>query len=221
MQTGARSLLRGFVALGTWVAACSASGCGDDDAHDAPRGRDAASDAAQDGASEALPFAVTPGEALAGVCVIKAASTEHGFARCTGFEQLEACARRQCDLELCIDQCPEYLTCLQVSDVVCDDRCVAEGACLRCMSEVAQCAFSSTCIETFGCAKRVAHGYCDQLRDCCAQQGDQLLRECMVLAEATASIQGEGGCRTLLDSVSALSDASVACAVTDAGTPKP
>lgn len=219
----AAAWLRRSVAL-VLLASCSLLGCGDDDDGDragASVDRDAG--ATRDAEVVSTPIAVTAGQAVAGVCLLKLSTPASQFAHCTGFDHYEACARRQCDLELCLDQCTQYLTCLHGSSTVCDEDCVPDDACSACMSAVAQCALSSTCIETFGCAPRVEGGYCDQLRDCCALQDDQLQRECMVLAEATAALQGEVQCLNLLHTVPMLSVEGgnpLECPIHDAGPPQ-
>jgi hypothetical protein len=200
------------------LAAGGGASCGGDD--DAAVGRDAGAREERD-AGSGPPIAVTAGQAVAGVCLLKVANPDRLFAHCKGFAEYEACARRQCDLELCLDQCGQYVGCLQASPKVCDESCVPEDACSSCMSEVAQCALSSTCIGTFSCAERVEDGYCDQLRACCELQSDQLRDECKVLAEASAAIQGEQSCRTLLGTVPMLENGTaVECPIHDAGTPE-
>ena len=217
----AAAWLRRSVAL-VLLASCSLLACGDDDdgdRADAAVGRDAG--ATRDAEVVSTPIAVTAGQAVAGVCLLKLSTPASQFAHCAGFDHYEACARRQCDLELCLDQCTQYLNCLHASPEVCDDECVPEDACAVCMSTVAQCALSGTCIETFGCAPRIKDGYCDQLRECCAAQDDQLRGECMVLAEATAALQGERQCLTLLHTVPTLNDgAGLECPIHDAGPPQ-
>lgn len=215
MQCRSWWLRRG--ALFALLAVHGALGCGDD--HDATPARPRDAGGGKLDAGPAPPIHITPGQALAGACVLSANSTAFDVSRCRGLDKLEVCARQQCDLELCIDQCPQYVSCLQASDEPCPPDCVAELGCQVCVAEVTRCALTGTCVHTFTCAERVRGGYCDQLFRCCEKQGERSA-DCMTLAEASAALQGEQTCRTLLGTVSMLGDAGVPCEIEDAGTPK-
>ena len=202
----------GLVSVATGAAACG----DDDDAEPRDAGRAQAGE--RDGA--ALPsVVVTPQQAVAGACLLKGTLGEEQFAKCKGLHQLEACARQQCELDLCVDQCTEYMTCLYQSPLSCDDTCYPQGGCAQCMSTIVECVFRGTCLETLQCAKQVSGGYCDQLRACCLEQGD-LTDQCSLVAEATAVLQGEPNCRYFLDTIPSLSDNGVPCTIVDAGTPE-
>jgi hypothetical protein len=202
--------------LALWCV-CGSAACGDDD--DASGSDGGARSTGQRDAATRPPVVITPVQAVAGACTFMFTLNQDQFAQCTGFEQLETCARRQCELDLCVDQCTQFMTCLYESKETCDQECQPEEGCAECMSTLLQCAVTGTCLETLHCAKEVSGGYCDQLRACCERQ-TELREQCSLVAEATANLQGEQNCRYFLDTIPALSDASVPCMVVDAGTPK-
>jgi hypothetical protein len=175
----------------------STTACGDDD--DDPTGRDGGprSNAAADGGKQP-PLAVTPRQAVAGACLVQLVAGPEHFNDCTGLDQLEACSRRQCELETCIDQCTQYMTCLYESSTPCDPSCYPEDGCGSCMSTIAQCIFTGTCIDTFQCVEEIEGGRCDELRACCDAQNGELRDRCMQVAEVTAAAQGEAGCANFL-----------------------
>jgi hypothetical protein len=195
--------------IGSCAALCMLVACGDDDDDDGA-GRDggAKSNVDRDGGPKA-PIVVTPRQAVAGACLIQLVAGPEHFNDCTGFDQLEICARQQCELETCIDQCTQYMTCLYESTTPCDSTCLPETGCLNCMQTVGQCVFEGTCVDTFACVEQVEGGRCDALRACCGEQQGQLREECMLVAEATAAVQGEKGCAQFLEAVPALADAAV------------
>lgn len=197
----------------------SLSGCGDDGEDDGPKDGAIAEAGPRDGAAPAPAITVSPELAISGACLVKLGVNGEAFEECTGFERLETCARQQCDLDLCIEQCPQYYRCLQASAVPCDDACVPENACAHCMSQIAQCVFMGSCIGSLHCAELVEGGYCDQLRSCC-EEVPEMRQLCGALAEATSSLQGEATCRQLLGTVPSLFDGSVSCPIRDAGPPQ-
>jgi len=193
--------------IGGCAALCLSAACGDDD-DAASRDGGAQSTGERDGGRRP-PIVVTPRQAVAGACTVQLIAGADHFNDCTGFDQLEACARRQCELENCIDQCTQYMTCLYESETPCDPSCPAEGGCSSCMATMAQCVFGGTCSQTFACVERVEGGRCDELRACCGEQQGQLNDQCLLVAEAAASAQGEEGCAQFLQALPSLADAAV------------
>jgi hypothetical protein len=179
----------------------STTACGDDD-DEGPTRRDGGprSNAPADGGKRP-PIVVTPRQAIAGACLVQLIAGPDHFNDCTGLDQLEACARRQCDLETCIDQCTQYMTCLYESSTACDPTCYPEDGCGSCMATVTQCIFSGTCLDTFECVEQIEGGRCDELRACCGEQQGELRQQCMQVAEATAAAQGEMACSNFLNAV--------------------
>jgi hypothetical protein len=202
----------------SWLAACSAllllAACGDDDLAPDSGMRSAARDAST---RPSKPFVVTPSEAVAGACIFRLTAGREHFSDCTGFDGLEACARRQCDLDNCIPLCPEYMACLQASTTPCDESCTPENDCIGCMSDVTDCIFRSTCIGTFSCADPVEGGYCDQLRECCRLQGDWTT-DCGLIAETAATTSGEVSCKQILPVIEMAHPGATPC-ILDASTP--
>jgi hypothetical protein len=178
------------------------------------------SGAERDGSARpSTPFVVTPSQAVAGACILKVAAGREHFSDCVGFDRLEACARRQCDLDSCIPLCPEYMACLRASTTPCDETCAAETDCARCMSTLTSCIFESTCIGTFSCVEPVAGGYCDQLRECCKIQGDWST-DCGLFAETAATTAGEDSCKQILPIIQMAHPGATPCEL-DASAPQP
>lgn len=207
----------------SWLAALVVllAACGDDDVSTLDGGSRDGHGGASDAGKPKLPhIRITPFQAVASACVFGLSLGREHFDECTGFDKLEACARRQCDLDSCIAQCPQYIECLAASSTSCDTNCAPENDCITCMSQVTNCEFKSTCIGTFQCAKPVANGYCDELRACCRKQDGDWSTDCMLIAEAAATTSGEMSCQQFLQVVDQAHPDGVPCNP-DASTPQP
>ncbi|HMI94444.1 MAG TPA: hypothetical protein VK509_23890 [Polyangiales bacterium] len=190
------------------LCSCLFAACGDDDEDATGRDGGAKSNVDRDGGRKP-PIVVTPRQAVAGACLIQTVAGKDHFDDCTGFAQLEACTRQQCELETCVDQCTQYMTCLYESATPCDSACLPETGCLNCMQTVGRCVFEGTCVDTFACVEHVDGGRCDALQSCCGEQQGELRDQCMLVAKATAATQGEKGCAQFLEAVPSLADAAV------------
>ena len=115
---------------------------------------------------------------------------------CPNPDELDECERAHCELDSCIAQCGEYLTCIQQSnEPACDSAytCPIPQACADCQSRVVSCSFGF-CVNALACAAPVMPGGpCSQLEACCAQQGDQAT-QCLESVHLLEKISGDPSC---------------------------
>jgi hypothetical protein len=137
--------------------------------------------------------ALGPLAQVAGMCEVPSFSSNPG---CPDPAKVAACACTHCDLSACLNDCTDYVACLESEGGTCSSDCPTSPACSDCMSRTGQCLIGF-CLDDVGCGQPTPGGPCTRLRACCATQGPRA-QSCLNAVTLVEKLGGDPSCAGLM-----------------------
>lgn len=130
---------------------------------------------------------------VGGFCEVESFSPTPG---CPDPARVAACACTHCDLSTCLNDCADYIDCLQAEAGSCTSDCPRAPACSDCMTQMLPCLIGF-CVDDVACGHPTPGGPCTRLEACCATQGPRA-QSCLGAVTFVEKLGGDTSCKGLM-----------------------